>query len=68
MDKWSIATRVFTGAWVVLGLLLVFKVVAALSGVYTPNWDSELRFWAHVLVPSAAFLAVRTSRSAPRER
>ena len=68
MDKWTLATRVFAGAWIVLGLILVFKVVAALSGVYTPNWDSELRFWALLIVPSAGFLAVRTSRSTPRER
>ena len=68
MDKWTLATRVFAGAWIVLGLILVFKVGAAVTGAYTPNWDSELRFWAVLIVPSAGFLAVRTSRSAPRDR
>ena len=68
MHKWSLATRLFAGAWVVLGLILVFKVWAAVTGNYTPNWESELRFWALVILPSLGFLASKAARSTPRER
>jgi len=64
MNKWSLATRVFAGAWAILGLILVLKVVLAVTGHYAVNWDSEARFWAVLIVPSAGFLAVRANRSA----
>ncbi|HLH24621.1 MAG TPA: hypothetical protein VK066_19040 [Chloroflexota bacterium] len=68
MDKWSVATRVFAGAWVVLGLILVFKVWAALTGHYAVDWQGELRFWALIVTTSAGFLATRANRSATRDR
>jgi hypothetical protein len=64
MDRWSLATRVFAGAWVVLGLILVFKLGAAITGNYTVDWPGELRFWALIVITSAGFLAARASRSA----
>jgi hypothetical protein len=64
MDKWSLATRVFAAAWIVLGLILAFKLWAALTGNYAVDWQAEIRFWAPVVITSAAFLAVRANRSA----
>ena len=64
MDKWSLATRLFAVAWIVLGLILAFKLWAALTGNYTVNWEAEARFWAPIVITSTAFLAVRASRSA----
>lgn len=68
MVNWSLFTRLFAGAWAILGLILLFKVALAVTGNYAVNWDSEMRFWAVLIVPSAGFLAVRAAQSAKQPR
>jgi len=68
MAKWSLVTKIFAGAWAILGLILVFKVALAVTGNYAVNCDSEARFWAILIVPSAAFLAVRANHSPDQPR
>jgi hypothetical protein len=64
MDKWSIATRVFAGAWLVLALILVFKIGLAMTGNYAVDWSGEARFWIPLVITGAGFLAARSSHSA----
>jgi hypothetical protein len=64
MNKWSVATRIFAGAWIVLALILVFKVGLAVTGNYAVDWAGEARFWAILIITSAGFVVARAGRSA----
>jgi hypothetical protein len=64
MRTWSLATRVFVGAWSVLVVIYLFKLWAAVTGNYTVNWPVELGMFSPLIVTSAGFLAARANRSA----
>ncbi len=64
MAGWSLTTRVFAGSWVVLFLILLFKLWASLSGNYAVDWLGEFRFWGVIVLTSVGFLATRATRAA----
>ena len=68
MNNSSLAMRVLAGAWVVLGLMGLFKLGLAITGQYTVNWSQELGLMMPIVITSAAAVTVLTNRSAARGR
>ena len=68
MGNSSLARRVLAGAWVVLGLIGLFKLGLVITGHYTVNWSQELGLMMPIVITSAAAVTVLTNRSAARRR
>ena len=66
MDNSSRAMRVLAGAWVVLGLIGLFKLALVITGQYTVNWSQELGLMMPIVITSAAAVTVLTNRSAAK--
>ena len=54
MDNSSRAMRVLAGAWVLLGLIGLFKLGLVITGQYTVNWSQELGLMMPIVITSAA--------------
>ncbi len=61
MVNWSLVIRALAWIWVVHGLIILFKVWAAITGQYTVNWSQELGLYGLIVPPSVigVFLARR---------
>ena len=68
MDNSGRVMRVLAGAWVVLGLIGLFKLALVITGQYTVNWSQELGLIMPIVITSAAAVTVLTNRSAARRR